>query len=110
MTRALLIALFLLLAASAQGKDARTLADSIRHAYSIPGLSYAVVSADLVYELHALGVKKKGTNRMLSTEDRFRIGSNTKAITGFIAAMLVKQGVIKWNTKFFSLFPELKAG
>jgi CubicO group peptidase (beta-lactamase class C family) len=41
--------------------------------------------------------------------DKVRIGSNTKAITGFIAAQLVKQKKIRWNTRFFDLFPELKA-
>jgi len=93
--------------ANAQHKT--TLADSVRRAYKIPELCYAVVSADSVYEMQALGVRKINTNLSASLEDRFRIGSNTKAITGFIAALLVKQGNISWNTRFFDLFPEMKA-
>jgi len=83
-------------------------ADSIRITSKIPELCYAVVSSDSVFEIHALGYKKINTDRLASLNDRFRIGSNTKAITGFIAAELVKQGKLSWNTKFFTLCPELK--
>lgn len=77
-------------------------ADSIRRKYNIPELSYAVVSSDTVLEMQALGVRKINTQLTASLSDRFRIGSNTKAITGFIAALLVQQGKISWDTKFFS--------
>ncbi len=84
-------------------------ADSIRKAYKIPELAYAVVSADSIYELRVLGVKKINSKLAATNNDRFRLGSNTKAITGFIAALLVKQKKISWNTKFFDLYPEMKA-
>jgi CubicO group peptidase (beta-lactamase class C family) len=86
----------------------KSFADSIRIAYHIPELSYAVLSSDSVYELEALGHNKINSTHNATINDRFRIGSNTKAITGFIAAQLVKQGKIGWDTKFFDLFPELK--
>ena len=84
-------------------------ADSIRKVYQIPELAYAVVSSTQVYELQTLGITKINTDRLAKADDRFRIGSNTKAITGFIAALLVKQHKIAWDTKFFDLYPELKA-
>jgi CubicO group peptidase (beta-lactamase class C family) len=84
-------------------------ADSIRKKYHIPELAYAVVSSNKVYEMQVIGIKKAGTQLKASTTDRFRIGSNTKAITGLVAAQLVKQGKLSWNTKFFDLFPEMKA-
>ena len=92
---------------SAQGTLA--IADSIRRAYQIPELGYAVVSSSEVLELQVIGVKKAGATRPAEPTDKFRIGSNTKAITGFIAAQLVKEKKINWNTRFFDLFPELKA-
>jgi CubicO group peptidase (beta-lactamase class C family) len=85
-------------------------ADSIRRAYKIPELSYAVVSSDSILELHALGLRKVNTRLRASLNDRFRIGSNTKAITGFIAAQQVKEHKLSWDTKFFDLFPEMAAG
>lgn len=83
-------------------------ADSIRRLYEIPELAYAVVSSDSVLEMHVLGYRRWGAAYTAGPDDRFRIGSNTKAITGFIAARLVKQGMIAWDTRFFDLYPELK--
>jgi CubicO group peptidase (beta-lactamase class C family) len=83
-------------------------ADSIRSHYHIPELGYAVVSATQVLELQTLGVKKANSSLAAEPDDKFRIGSNTKAVTGFIAAELVHQQKINWDTKFFDLFPELK--
>ncbi len=84
------------------------LAEKIRADYKIPELGYAVVSADAVLEINVSGYKKIGAPRRAELSDKFHLGSNTKAITGFIAAMLVKQNKISWQTKFFDLFPELK--
>ncbi|WP_276132072.1 serine hydrolase domain-containing protein [Polluticoccus soli] len=85
-------------------------ADSIGKQYNIPEIAYAVVSADSIYEMKVLGVRKIHSSLVATPNDRFRLGSNTKAITGFIAALLVKRGKISWETKFFDLFPELKQG
>lgn len=82
--------------------------DSIRKHYQIPELAYAVVSSDSIYELGVLGYQRINSKYKAKLNDRFRMGSNTKAITGYIAAILVKQGKIKWDTKFFDLLPELK--
>jgi len=102
--------LLLLTAFAGYAQSNLAFADSIRKQYQIPELAYAVVSGDSVFEMKVLGVKKVNTELTASTNDRFRIGSNTKAITGFIAALLVKQHTINWDTKFFDLFPELKKG
>ena len=85
-------------------------ADSVRKAYHVPELSYALVSSTKVIEVQALGVTKINTTRRASLHDKFRIGSNTKSVTAFIAALLVKEKKISWNTRFFDLFPELKKG
>jgi CubicO group peptidase (beta-lactamase class C family) len=92
----------------ANAQTTRLFADSIRIKYQIPELGYAVISSDSIIELHVLGVQKANTNRKAQVNDKFRIGSNTKTITSYIAALLVKQGKIKWETKFFDLYPELK--
>ena len=100
----------LLLACGAHVATAQTeiRADSIRRLYEIPELAYAVVSSDSVLEMRVLGYRRWGADYEARPDDRFRIGSNTKAITGFIAARLVKQGLIAWDTRFFDLYPELK--
>lgn len=102
------IFLFSVIVVDARSQNAVGIADSFRLAYRIPELGYAVVSSDSVLELQVCGEKKIHSGWKAEQSDRFRIGSNTKAITGFIAAQLVKEKKIAWNTKFFDLFPEMK--
>ncbi|MFN8297160.1 MAG: serine hydrolase domain-containing protein [Chitinophagales bacterium] len=83
-------------------------ADSIRKLYQIPALGYAVVTADNIIESKVLGVRRVSTNYYVKSNDKFHIGSNTKAITAYLAALLVQQGQLKWDTNFFDLFPELR--
>lgn len=94
---------------SVSGQTLSTEAEIIRNKYQIPELAYAVISSDAVLESQNLGFKRAGSQFPAESTDRFHIGSNTKAITGFIAALLVKQNKINWNTKFFTLFPGLKS-
>lgn len=84
-------------------------ADSIRKVYKIPELNYAIVSSDKIIEIKALGTKKNKSKLKAELTDKFRIGSNTKTVTSYIASLLVKEGKIKWETKFFDLYPELKS-
>jgi len=83
-------------------------ADSIRVSNAIPELSYAVVSGDKILEINALGVHSVDLKDAATLNDRFHIGSNTKAMTAFVMAKYVEKGKLKWSTKFFDLFPDLK--
>lgn len=105
----ILIAIFFLpVLLPVRGQTTTDVADSIRMKFKIPALAFAVVSADTIFECQTLGVQRIGTGFIARADDRFHIGSNTKAITSFVAALLVEQGQIKWRTKFLDLFPELK--
>jgi CubicO group peptidase (beta-lactamase class C family) len=84
------------------------LADSILKEFKLPAIGYAVISSGEYFELEVLGVKQLGTNRAATTQDRFRIGSNSKAITALLAAVMIQNGEINWETKFFDLFPKWK--
>ena len=106
--RFIIASLLIIVASITRGQGSAGFADSIRKTYLIPELNYSVVSSDSILEIQSLGYKKIGSDRKSDIHDLFRIGSNTKAITGFIAALMVKQGKIAWNTRFFDLFPELK--
>jgi len=43
----------------------------------------------------------------VTIDDRFHIGSDTKAMTSLIAAMLVESGKIRWDSTVADIFPEL---
>lgn len=83
-------------------------ADSIRVSNAIPELSYAVVSGDKILEINALGLHSVDLKDAATLNDRFHIGSNTKAMTAFVIAKYVEKGKLKWSTEFFDLFPDLK--
>lgn len=105
-------ALILLLSVTANAQNLPQIADSIRKAYKIPEIAYTVVSADRVLEFDVKGYHRADStteNNKAAVSDYFHLGSNTKAITGFIAGYLVESNKINWNTKFFSLFPEWKS-
>jgi len=83
-------------------------ADSLRKIYSIPELSYAVVDAQSTLEIAALGKHSVNLPDTATLNDRFHIGSNTKAMTAFMIARYVEKGKLTWTTRFFDLFPAWK--
>jgi D-alanyl-D-alanine carboxypeptidase len=82
--------------------------NSIRNSYGIPSISLAVFTEDSTYWKITTGTTTAEGKRHVTEEMPYHTGSLTKAMTSFAAANLVEEKKISWNTKFFSLFPELK--
>ena len=82
--------------------------DSLRTKYNIPAIAYGVIRNDSVLIENAIGYRNIETREKVSLGDLFHIGSNTKAFTAFLAAKLIENGLVSWNTKFFDLYPEMK--
>lgn len=94
-----------------QAQNLKETAMTIMKRDSIPEMTFAVVTQDKVLIKEVIGhhkISELSKKSNASLEDYFHLGSNTKAITGFIAGYLVEQGKIKWHTRFFDLFPKLK--
>ena len=100
--------LFLCITTLGFGQKTIQYADSIRKAYNIPELSYAFVTEKSIIEIQALGLHSIELSDSATLNDRFHIGSNTKAMTTFVIAKYVEKGKLKWTTKFFDIFPEWK--
>ena len=83
--------------------------DSMRIVYNFPSIAYGVIRNDSVIVLNTVGYRDIQTKDKAQPTDYFHIGSNTKAFTGFLAAKIVEDNLIKWDTKFFDLYPELKS-
>lgn len=107
--RKITIIILLFIWTSSFGQKTIQFADSIRKAYNIPEISYAVIDSKSTLEIAVLGIHSIDLPDTATLNDRFHIGSNTKAMTGFIIAHYVEKGKLKWTTKFFDLFPEWKA-
>ncbi len=106
--RLLFSSLFVLIFSGAHAQIHARFADSLMIQYEVPELAYAVISSDSVLEMSVGGITKIHTDRHACLNDRFRIGSNTKTITTFIAAELVKKGLINWNSRLIDVCPDLK--
>lgn len=100
--------IFLFITTISFGQKTIQYADSIRKAYNIPEISYAVIDSKSTLEIAALGKHSIDLQDTATLNDRFHLGSNTKAMTGFIIAKYVEKGKLKWSTKFFDIFPEWK--
>jgi CubicO group peptidase (beta-lactamase class C family) len=77
--------------------------------YDLPALAAAVVKSGSIIASGAVGTRRAGTVTPVTINDRFHIGSDTKAMTALIAAMLVEGGNIRWSSTVGEVFPELAA-
>ena len=80
-------------------------AESIRVIRGVPGIVYAVFSKDSIIDFQVLGYRVFKLKDTIESSDRFNIGTNTTAITAYIAARLVEAGKIKWTTKLLEVYP-----
>ena len=78
--------------------------------YTLPALAAAVVRGGQVVAAGAVGTRRAGTTTPVTIDDRFHIGSDTKAMTSLLAGMLVEQGALRWDGTVGAAFPELAAG
>jgi CubicO group peptidase (beta-lactamase class C family) len=75
--------------------------------YGLPALAAAVAKDGKIVAAGAVGLRRAGGNERVTIDDRFHIGSDTKAMTALLAAMLVESGKLRWNTTVAEAFPEL---
>lgn len=98
---------FLLLSYScSESKDIRVFAEKLRVKNNVPGMAVAIVKADTILEMFTLGFRRDGHPDTIQLDDRFHLGSNTKAMTSFVAGHLVENEKIDWSTTFMDLYPE----
>jgi CubicO group peptidase (beta-lactamase class C family) len=77
--------------------------------YQVPAFAAAVVQSGKVVAIGAVGTRKAGADIPVTIDDRFHLGSDTKAMTALLAAMMVEEGKLRWNSTMAEVFPELAA-
>ena len=80
---------------------------SFRQRFELPAVAAAVVKDGHIPAAGAVGTRRIGSDIAVTLEDRFHIGSNTKAMTATLAAMLVEEGWLRWETTVGETYPEL---
>ncbi len=77
--------------------------------YRLPALAAAVVKDGHIIASGAVGTRRFGEVVPVTIDDRFHIGSDTKAMTALLAGMLVEAGKLRWDTTVAEAFPEFAA-
>jgi len=80
---------------------------SIRQRYRLPAIAGAVVTSKGLEICGVVGVRKSGTGIPALLNDKWHLGSDTKAMTASLVGRLVEQGLLKWNTTVVDVFPGL---
>lgn len=88
--------------------DLAGLLESIRVKERMPALASAIIIDGKIYATAAVGTRKYGTNNWVTLEDKFLIGSCGKAFTATLAAILIDEGLLQWDTSVREVFPEIK--
>ena len=73
----------------------------------LPAMAGAVVTSQGLQVLGAVGVRKRGTDVPVTTNDLWHLGSDTKAMTATLAALLVERGKLRWDSTVTEVFPDL---
>ena len=76
--------------------------------YKLPALAAAVVNNGDIIASGAVGLRRIDSDIPVSINDRFHIGSDTKAMTVLLAAMLIEtRSDLEWSSSLAEIFPEL---
>lgn len=75
--------------------------------YEVPGLVALGIKEGQIWGAGAAGVRQSGGLAAVTLDDRFHIGSCTKAMTATLAAILVEDGLIRWDSTIAEVLPEV---
>lgn len=100
-----------LLQAGARPQDLTETLAACPGVLELPALGAAVVGADGLRSLGVVGLRSSMGEAEVTVDDRWHLGSCTKAMTATLVARLVERGTLGWDTTLGSVFHEgLDAG
>lgn len=72
-----------------------------------PAMAAGIITDGALSWSGVRGVRRSGESDLASLEDRWHLGSNTKAMTAAVFARLVEQGRARWAMPLAEAFPDL---
>jgi CubicO group peptidase (beta-lactamase class C family) len=78
--------------------------------FGVPGVSIAVVEGGDVVYLNGFGVTQFGSTQAVDADTMMMIGSVTKSMTTMLAATLVDDGLLTWDTRLVDMLPDFAVG
>src|ERR1700685_2899439 len=85
-------------AAAEAPEDLKPLLRAIVVEHKIPGIAAAALMGARIVAIGTAGVRKTGATEATGPDDRFHLGSDTKAMTATVTAILVEQGKLSWTS------------
>jgi len=86
----------------------KTVVTETREKYHLPGLTVITINKDEILAHEFQGTRSITNDNPIARDDFFHIGSCSKLVLAVIAGKLTEMKQIEWDTRFFSLFPELE--
>lgn len=90
--------------------DVSPLIEQIRAKHNLPALATVVMKKGEIVATGAAGTRMLGKDIPATVEDRFHIGSDTKAMTAVIAGTMVDKGLLKWDSTVGEVLGDTVAG
>lgn len=78
-----------------------------RASQGLPAITVMVIRNGQLAERAAIGRRSADDSTAVSTSDKWHLGSISKSMTSTLAALLVEEGVITWDTRPLDVWPEL---
>jgi len=101
--------LVLLIGCNRSPSSLQPLVKSVAEEHGIPGLVAVATRSEGTIESAVFGSRRRDHLDLVAPTDLFHIGSNTKAMTATLIAILVEEGTLSWDTKLLDIFPEWSA-
>lgn len=89
-------------------ENVNALLDPIRAKHNAPALSAAAMIKGKIAAAGAVGMRKSGGSERVTENDLWHIGSCTKSMTASLAALLVQEGKLRWETTVGEVFANLR--
>lgn len=94
---------------TSEPSDLSTRLDALLSDSSAPALAAAIVDRDGLVALGAAGQRRAGGRASVTLDDRWHLGSCTKAMTATLVATFVDEGALTFDSTLPELFPDLAA-
>lgn len=85
-------------AGASPGTDLAAMLEPVRLRHGLPALAAAVMRRGRLVSSGVTGVRALGTDVPATIQDRFHLGSDTKAMTALLVAMAIESGKLKWDS------------
>lgn len=97
----------LLVKPSGASRDISKILEKERKAQGLPGVAAMVARGEKIAAQGVAGFRRIGGSDRIRINDRWHLGSCTKAITATMIGVLAERGVISWDAEIGEILPEL---